>query len=67
MNKRTPRTTALIAAARERAAYLESPIPASIDEQEAQARAMKSTDNRHWTRGSDMLRELADALETATA
>lgn len=62
--KRNGPHAALIAAARERADFLELPVPEDLAEQEAQACSLTMQDNRHWTRGSAMLRDLADALES---
>jgi hypothetical protein len=62
--KRQGPHSALIAAARERADFLEAPIPNNLAAQESQGRALMMTDNRIFTRGSTMLRALADALES---
>lgn len=61
----TVRRKSLITQARERAKFLEEAIPDTIAAQEAQARALRHTDNLNWQRGSALLRELALELENA--
>lgn len=56
----------LIKTARERADFLEQPVPESLAEQDLQARTLRNHDNMNWMRGSALLREMADELESPT-